>query len=226
MKSLIFTKNALNVRLAPSLELRFASGGTAGDVEGYGSVFGGPPDSYGDIIAPGAFKRSLAELRADGTSPAMLWSHDPASPIGRWTQLLEDDKGLFVKGKLNLATTRGKDAHEHLKQGDVSGLSIGFRVAENGSRKGAGSETILTDLDLVEVSVVAFPANRRARVGGVKSLNSKSDLIDMLRESGLPKSAAARIAAGGWPALASEQQEHAAGVLNLIEKSLSKIRNL
>ncbi|RUW81563.1 HK97 family phage prohead protease [Mesorhizobium sp. M2A.F.Ca.ET.067.02.1.1] len=219
---MLYRKSSLSDRLGPALEVRFAATDSAGTIEGYASVFGGEPDSYGDVIASGAFKRSLAEMRSSGTNPLMLWSHDRAAPIGRWTDIREDDKGLLVKGQLNLATTRGKDAYEHLKHGDVSGLSIGFALYPNGSRQGAGSETILTDIDLREISVVALPANRRTRVGLVKSLNSKSDLVDMLRESGLSKSAAARVAAGGWSALVSEEQEKAAQTLSLIEKSLSK----
>lgn len=225
MKHPLFSKSMPATRLAPPLEVRFSSSAKEGEIEGYASVFGGPPDSYGDVIAPGAFRRSLSELVQEGVSPAMLWSHDPMQPIGRWIDLKEDSRGLFVRGQLNLSTARGRDAHEHLKQGDVSGLSIGFYIAPNGSKTGPLGSTLLTDVDLVEVSVVAFPANRRARVAEVKSLNSKNDLVDMLREGGLSKAAAARVAAGGWPALAGADHQKAIDLAAEIQRATASLRS-
>lgn len=218
-------KHNTAVRLAPALEVRFAGGAKDGAIEGYASTFGGPPDSYGDIIAPGAFHRTLADIKAEGVQPAMLWSHDPAAPIGSWHALEEDDNGLLVRGRLNLATTRGRDAYEHLKEGDVSGLSIGFLVAKDGSRSAGNGKTLLTDLDLLEISVVAFPANRRARAQ-VKNIGSKAELVDMLRESGLSKSAAARVAAGGWPALAGADHSKAIALAADIERATANLRNM
>ena len=168
--------------------------------------------------------RKPAQLKAEAIQPSMLWSHDPANPIGRWTSLREDATGLFVTGQLNLATSRGKDAYEHLKQGDVSGLSIGFFVPKGGRHSGEKGSSVLTEIELVEISVVSYPANRRARVAGVKSLNSKNDLVDMLRESGLSKSAAARVAAGGWPALAGTDHQKAIDLAAEIERATALLR--
>jgi len=204
------------VRMSPPLEVRFSNMAASGLIEGYASAFGGPPDAYGDIIDPGAFRQTLAHHKADGTMPAMLWSHDMAQPIGRWTEMKEDDYGLFVRGNLNMGTERGRDALEHLKQRDVSGLSIGFVVAKGGSKLSLEGYRILTGLDLWEVSVVALPANQRARVSDVKSLQTKSELIDLLRDGGLSKAAAARVAAGGWPALGSDET----GDLNDLAKAI------
>ncbi len=219
----IFTKSTPVARMTPALELRFA-GGNAGEISGYASVFGGPPDSYGDIIAPGAFARTLREMRAEGKTPGMLWSHDPSAPIGRWIELREDDRGLYVRGQLNLDTTRGKDAHGHLKHGDVSGLSIGFAIPPSGKTVGPGGSNLLIDVDLVEISVVAFPANRRAVVDGVKTLQSKTELIDLLREAGLAKAAANRVASGGWPALSGEHHQKAIDLAAEIERATANLR--
>ena len=57
--------------------------GAAGIVSGYASTFGGMPDSYGDVIAVGAFADSLKQHKAANTRPALLWSHDQSSPIGK-----------------------------------------------------------------------------------------------------------------------------------------------
>ncbi|MGE7152327.1 HK97 family phage prohead protease [Methylorubrum rhodesianum] len=206
-------------RLAPPLQIKLDAGSqTAGAVSGYASTFGGPPDAHGDIIAPGAFTRSLREHKASDSAPVMLWSHDMAEPIGRWTELREDDHGLFVRGQFNLETTRGRDAHAHAKAGDVSGLSIGFFVADGGMKAGERGTAILTDLDLMEISVVALPANRRAR------LNSKAEVVDLLRKSGLSKEAAARLATGGWPALVGQNDDEDAA--RQIQAAAARIQQL
>lgn len=223
MKTILLQKNGLVTRMTAPLELRFAA--SKGTIEGYASAFGGPPDAYGDIIEKGAFKRTIDDHRREGSMPAMLWAHDPSKPIGRWVEMHEDDYGLFMKGSINLNTTAGKDAHQHLEQGDVSGLSIGFVVPKSGARQD-GANTILTDIDLMEVSTVVFPANRRARISGVKSLTSKSELVDLLRDAGLPKTAANRIAAGGWPALSGTDQQKAIDLAAQIEAATAKLRSL
>lgn len=211
-------------RLSSPLEFKFAGDDSNGRIRGYASTFGGNPDAYGDVIAKGAFTRTLKEHLSQGSMPAMLWSHDPARPIGRWLDMNEDELGLYALGELNLETSGGKDAYGHLKNGDVNGMSIGYAVGPNGSKK-SGATRLLTDIDLIEVSIVAFPANSRSRVSGVKSLHSKTDLIEMLREGGLSKTAAARIAAGGWSAMSGEDRsEKASALAGIIRSATAKLR--
>lgn len=217
-------KSQISSRMSSPLEFKFATDDATGLVRGYASTFGGNPDAYGDVIAKGAYSRTLREHRAQGSMPAMLWSHDPARPIGKWLDMHEDEYGLSVLGTLNLDTSGGKDAHAHLKNGDVSGISIGYAVGPSGS-KTSGSTRLLTDIDLIEVSIVTFPANSRSRVSGVKSLQSKSDLIEMLREGGLPKAAAARIAAGGWSAVSGEDHsEKAIALADVLRGASAQLR--
>lgn len=141
--------------------------GDGGEVEGYGSVFKNV-DSYGDIILPGAFGDSLAAHKAAGTMPAMLWQHRSDEPIGVWTEMAEDERGLVVRGRLALDTTRGKEAHSLLKMGALNGLSIGF-MTKNSTYDRPNDLRTITEIDLWEVSLVTFPANGAARVTGVKS---------------------------------------------------------
>jgi HK97 family phage prohead protease len=223
MKPHLFQKSEADVRLSPLLNVKFAPNG-AGEISGYASAFDGPPDSYGDVIAKGAFLRTLAGHKREGTMPAMLWSHDQSAPIGRWLDMAEDDAGLHVRGRLNLETTRGKDAYEHLKSGDIGGLSIGWLLPEGGAKKLGFGTQLITDVELVEVSVVAVPANRRARVGGIKALSKKSELIDLLREGGLPKAAAERVAAGGWPALSGEDHQNAIDFAAEIKRAAEQLK--
>lgn len=151
-----------------------------GDFEGYASTFGGEPDSYGDVIAPGAYTDSLAEHKAKGTMPKLFWQHDRHSPIGRWTDAREDEKGLFVVGKLNMDVQRGREAHALLKAGDIDGLSIGYRIIEYRVDTESGVWT-LEKLDLQEVSVVSLGANENAVVSSVKAAKAAHDLMERLK---------------------------------------------
>jgi HK97 family phage prohead protease len=195
----ILLKRDDSLRLLPPLAVKRAS--AAGEITGYGSVFG-TVDSYGDIIVPGAFSRTIAEHAAAGTMPVMLWAHDPAEPIGRWVDMREDATGLWMAGKLNLDSAAGKEAYSHLRAGDVSGLSIGFRVFPDGLEFDHDGHAVLSAIKLFEVSVVALPANPAARVTSTKHLKTRSDLIDALRQIGIPKAAARAVAAKGWAGIA------------------------
>lgn len=163
--------------------------GADGTVEGYGSVFG-VRDNYDDVIAKGAFVQSLKGHKAAGTMPAMLWQHDADKPIGVWTEMVEDEKGLRIKGQLAMETVKGKEAHALLKMGALNGLSIGFMSKEWAYDRETEVRT-LTAIDLWEVSLVTFPANEKARVTNVKSADEMAtpkDAEKVLRDAGFSKS--------------------------------------
>jgi HK97 family phage prohead protease len=147
--------------------LQLKAAGDDGTVEGYGSVFG-VCDDYDDVIAQGAYVASLAAHKAAGTMPAMLWQHDASVPIGVWTEMVEDSRGLKIKGKLALDTVKGAEAYALLKMGALNGLSIGF-VAKQWAYDRETDVRTLTEVDLWEVSLVTFPANEKARITGVKA---------------------------------------------------------
>lgn len=169
-----------------ALQIKAAEDGT---IEGYGSVFG-VRDNYDDVIAKGAFSASLAEHKSAGTMPAMLWQHSSDHPIGIWTEMVEDAKGLRIKGQLALETVKGKEAHALLKLGALNGLSIGFMSKQWAYDRDTEVRT-LTEIDLWEVSLVTFPANEKARVTNVKSseeLATPKDAERLLRDAGFSKS--------------------------------------
>lgn len=141
---------------------------------GYGAVFGNV-DSYGDVIAKGAFKKSIKS----GETPLMFLNHDPSNlPIGKWTKLEEDDFGLRAEGEF-LDTQAGRDAYTAAKAGAITGLSIGFRPVDVhiGKQNTDEPRRTLKSVDLLEISVVTFPANGKARIGNVKSLESEDDFL-------------------------------------------------
>lgn len=160
-----------------------------GTVEGYGSVFG-VRDNHDDVIAKGAFIQSLKDHKAAGTMPAMLWQHDADKPIGIWTEMVEDEKGLRIKGQLAMETVKGKEAHALLKMGAINGLSIGFMSKQWVYDRETEVRT-LTAIDLWEVSLVTFPSNEMARVTNVKSaeeMATPKDAEKALRDAGFSKS--------------------------------------
>ena len=197
------------------------SGDDKGVFEGFGSTFGGAPDSFGDIIAKGAFTKTLSEHKAAGTLPALLWQHNSDQPIGRWLEMQETGRGLRVKGKLTLGVQQASEAHALMLDEAVDGLSIGFRTRASEPLKGGGRK--LTDIELLEVSVVTMPANGRARVTGVKSAETIVTIRDYeaaLRDVlGFAPRAAKRLASGGWCALI-ERDVHE-GDLSEIQEALA-----
>lgn len=181
-----------------------AEAGAAGEIEGYGATFHGV-DHGEDTILPGAFAESIKAHASAGTAPAMLWVHQHASPIGKWVAMGEDARGLRVRGQLNLDTARGREAHAHIRGGDAGGLSIGYQIEPGGMKRTEAGRTI-SRVRLHEVSIVPVPMDPGARITGVKSLELKSvsDLRAVLRDAGLTRGAAEKIASAGWAALSGE----------------------
>ena len=150
-----------------SLDIKSAD--DEGSFEGYASPFNGPADSYGDIVEPGAYADTLARHYRSGTMPVMLWAHDQAEPIGVWTEMHEDGKGLYGKGRLIKGVRRADEAHLLMRNKAVRGLSIGYRVVESVPD---GMTNRLKKIDLHEVSIVAIPAASRARIVTVKNTDN------------------------------------------------------
>lgn len=184
-------------RFKLDFEFKFA-GDKTGTFSGYGAVFGNK-DAYGDVIERGAFKDTLRTWEDKGKYPPMLLQHgggflggaDDMLPVGKWTSMEENSKGLKAAGELfAMGTERGQYIYEGLKAGVLDGLSIGYNVKEFvlGTKPGEPRRT-LKAIDLMELSIVTFPANDKARVGNVKSvdidgINSLSDAENFLREVG------------------------------------------
>ena len=133
-----------------------------GYISGYASTFGNV-DSVGDKVAKGAFAISIATKM-----PKMLWQHDRWQPIGSWTDAKEDDYGLWVQGRILKTVPQGLTAFNLLKEEAISGLSIGYRVQDYEYDNDTGIYT-LKQVNLLEVSIVTFPANELAEVANVKS---------------------------------------------------------
>ena len=125
-------------RFLPRLEKKFA-GLTVetiaedGSFSGYASLFG-EVDLGKDTIEAGAFEKSVSERGAAGIR--MLWQHDPNQPIGVWTLVREDERGLYVEGRLAKGVAKAAEVLELMRSGAIDGLSIGFRTVK--ARTGTG----------------------------------------------------------------------------------------
>ena len=140
-----------------------------GIFKGYGSVFGNK-DSYHDIMMPGAFTKTLLAGGRNGNGVAMLKQHDSRKPIGVWTLLAEDNKGLRVEGQLVMKTKDGSDTYELMRAGALKGLSVGYDtvIDEYDSKK---KVRYLKEVDLWEVSPVTFGSNKKATITSVKEVD-------------------------------------------------------
>lgn len=215
-------------------EVKFASD-KSGVFSGYGAVTGNV-DAGGDVIEKGAFKRTLREWEDKGKFPPMLLQHgggmfggaaDDLLPVGKWTKMEENSKGLKVEGELfALGTPRGQYIYEGMKAGALDGMSIGYRVRKegvvHGTKPGDPRRTI-KDLDLVELSIVTFPMNDKARIGAVKSIKTIREFEDFLRDAGGFSHAAAKaIAAGGFKA-SEPRDEDGADLAAIIRRNIATL---
>lgn len=150
-----------------TIELKLDQVDPEGTFEGYAARFNNV-DLGDDVIAPGAFKKTLRKSK--GRVP-ILDSHDPRNQIGWNAEASEDERGLLVKGRLNLEVQSAREKHALMKQafemGTSMGLSIGFRTIKWDFDRDTDVRT-LKELELIEYSVVAFPMNIEARTTVVK----------------------------------------------------------
>lgn len=211
--------------LIPLREIKFAAAPEAGadamSFSGYGAVFGNV-DSYGDVIAPGAFADTLAKAQKTGTWPAMLSQHggwamsaDDMTPVGVWTSLAEDGIGLKAEGVL-APTQRGRELHALMKMQPrpaIDGLSIGYIAKESTPRSSPEEpRRTLKKVDLLEISLVTFPANGRARVTGVKAIGGTEREIErwLMQDAGFSRREARIAINHGFKALIDSGTQDAA----------------
>lgn len=175
-----------------------------GSFSGYASLFG-RMDMGKDIVEAGAFAKSL---RTRGTAGIrMLFQHDPNQPIGAWTQLKEDARGLFVRGRLATGVERAREVLSLMRGGALDGLSIGFRTIRAQKDAAKGARRIL-EADLWEISIVTFPMLPEARVETVKGRRLptiREFECWLTRDAGLTRSEARAVIAKGFASLAAER---------------------
>lgn len=219
------------------IEVKFAADAidaVTGEFKGYGAIFGNL-DSHGDVIEPGAFKRSLGEWKSKSRLPAMKLMHGSALnpfaddlPIGKWTKMEEDARGLYVEGKLSgLDTDHGRRIHGLMKDGALDGLSIGYQVKQFTPGIDAETRRRLEHLNLREVSLVDDPSNERARITAVKSaaeIKTIREFEKFLRDAGFSVTASKAIASCGFKASDEPRDEEKEALLALAASIRASIK--
>lgn len=172
-----------------------------GAFEGYASVFENVDNGL-DVVSRGAFAKSLGSRKVK-----MLWQHDPEKVIGVWDEIKEDERGLYVKGRILKDVQKGAEAMALLRAGALDSMSIGYRTVQ-ATKEGAGNVRRLLEVDLFEISLVTFPMNELATVTDVKSIDwtNKRDVEAGLRDVfGLTQSEAKAFMADGFAGLAAKR---------------------
>lgn len=168
-------------------DIKFAP--SEGSFSGYGSVFGNL-DSKNDIIMPGAYSQVLKS----GVAVPVYVNHGWVNgdlPVGSWSNLSQDAKGLFGDANLVMQMPSAVDAYWAMKSGLVKGLSVAI-VPDHTSieRKSDGSRVIHNIKMLKEISIVTDPANEAATVVSVKfreeldDVKTVKDFEHFLRDAG------------------------------------------
>lgn len=163
-------------KMQRAFDFRVKEFGERGTFSGYASVFD-VIDSYREVVMPGAFAATLETWKQREALPPLLYQHNSREPIGVFTLMREDEKGLYVEGELLVDDIqRAREVHALLKRKGIRGMSIGFDVDEESYDSRAGILSLKT-VDLWEVSIVTFPANQAANVESVKSRDQLADAL-------------------------------------------------
>jgi len=162
-----------------------------GSISGYAATWTREPDSYGDVIAKGAFAESLESIKAEGKSIPLLWNHESdnlGAYIGTVTEMREDEHGLYFEAAFD-ATEKAQRARELASDGRLCKFSFAYDVIEAGEveLEDGRKANELRKLNIHEVSLVMYPANRETSVIEVKSgrRNSAKDAEELERISEL-----------------------------------------
>jgi len=195
------------------IEIKSISGGA---IEGYASLFG-QTDQGGDQIVKGAFAKSLRAKKAGKSRVKMLWQHDPSKPIGVWDEVVEDDRGLLVKGRILSDVEKGREAIALVEAGAIDGLSIGYRTIK-ATRDAAGVRS-LTELEIWEVSLVTFPMLVTARIDGIKAAELTRVEFErkLTHDAGFTRSVARALMGGGLGAVKAMHDAGGGIDLELVE---------
>ena len=171
----------------------------------YGNVKGNIDHAL-DRVVDGAYRDSIASHKAAGTMPKFFWMHNPwDTPVGVWTAMEEDSKGLYLEGKFS-NTPKGNELYELYKDNALDSFSIGYRVNDEKWNSSLGCNDLIK-VDIREISAVTFACNEESRLVEIKSklgegkVLTKAELRALLESvpAGLSKRQIERITADYKP---------------------------
>ena len=150
-----------------------------GAVRAYASTFDREPDSVGDIVAPGAFEKTIANWKASGKPIPLLWGHDtddPFSNIGAAVDYGTDERGLWFDAEFDADNEKAQYVRKLVKEGRVFQCSFAYAVKQAAvvTLEDGRKANELQELDVFEISIVQIPANQHATVEEVKAMDVES----------------------------------------------------
>ncbi len=156
-----------------------------GEIVAYASTFDRIPDAYGDIVAPGAFAKSLADWQASGNPIPLLFGHrtdDPRMNLGAVIEASEDERGLRIRARFDEDNEVAQYTRKLVKEGRLTKLSFAYDTLDSeiitlddGTRA-----TELKELKIYEISLVPIPANQLTEVLEVKDGEHKHVIRDLV----------------------------------------------
>lgn len=201
-----------------------------GFFSGYASVYN-VIDAYNERVAPGAFANSLRKWQSRDRLPPALWQHRPGEPVGPFTKMVEDTRGLYVEGQLLVDDVqRAREARALMAAKAVDGMSIGFNSIVEEWNKDDGVIT-LKEIDLWEVSIVTFPANQESLITEVRSMFSDGktpsvkEVEEILRDAGFSRTQAKALVGHGYEGLLRDVEGRSEGKTNLADDVLLEIKS-
>lgn len=156
-------------------------------ITAYASTFDREPDAYGDVVAKGAFERTIKAHEESGEKIPLLFGHrtdDPMMNIGIVDSMQEDEKGLLINATLDMENENAAYCYKLLKEGRLYKLSFAFDILDHKKieLEDGTKANELRELDVFEVSLVPIPANQHAQIIDVKSNSKEGGDMDELKE--------------------------------------------
>lgn len=166
----------MNEHKYKSFELK-AKEDNAGMIAGFFSTYDETPDSYGDIIKPGAFTETIAKRKESGHPFPLCFNHDFSAIIGAVDVIEDTEKGPYIEAHF-LETEQAQDVRKMLQSGAIYQFSFAYDVLgadkPTDEQKEKGITNVLTKLEVFEISVVTVPANQNAVATEVKSIEPET----------------------------------------------------
>jgi len=187
------------------------------------------PDRENDVIQPGAFTDSLAQIKQNKLSMPLLFSHDRDQPVGSITEFTDTPDALLITGKLSMTLSKAKEVYALMKDKALS-ISIGFMHSDEDSTVVDGLR-VFSRAEIIEVSVVSVPAHSGAQILEVKSFSECASIRDfetLVRDAlGLSKRQAKTLAAVGYQKLigcdAQNETEHSQQIIKALSDATQSI---
>lgn len=127
-------------------------------------------DRAGDVISANAWAKGVDNYRKN---PVLLYQHDHSKPIGRVKKISVDKKGIYVEAEVSEAAEKLHGVHTLIRDGALKSFSVGFMV-KNGRYDKTTDTTVITDVELHEISVVSVPCNQESLFSMRKSFESQA----------------------------------------------------